>query len=86
MSDNPVQVTNGWIAKKIGYSESGVSLLRRGLRSPTLQTMKSVSEAVGWSQASQIEALCALDWDLQFNSRMAEAFEEEIKNNTTEEK
>lgn len=86
MTTNPTQVTNGWIAKKMRYSESGVSLLRRGLRSPALSTMKIVSDAVGWPLADQAEALDTLDWHNQFNSRMAQAFEDEIKTTTTEEK
>ena len=83
VTSNPIQVTNGWIANKMRYSESGVSLLRRGLRSPALTTMKTIAEAIGWPLADQAKALEALDWHAQFNSRMAQAFEDELKTTTT---
>ena len=85
MTTNPIQVTNGWIANKMRYSESGVSLLRRGLRSPALSTMKTISDAIGWPLSDQAEALETLDWHNQFNSRMDQAFEAEIKATTTTE-
>lgn len=69
--------TNGWIANKIGHSESGVSLLRRGLRSPSLRTMKTVREVFGWSISDQVSSLDELNWHEAFSEVVAEAFENE---------
>lgn len=49
-------VPHRWVAEKLGYSISGVSLLRRGHRRPTLHTMEAVQRAFGWPVADQVEA------------------------------
>lgn len=49
-----VYVTNGWAAERMGYSPSGVSLLRSGNRNPTLETMEAVEKAFGWTIEDQV--------------------------------
>jgi hypothetical protein len=45
-----------WVADKIGFSIAGVSLLRSGLRKPSVSTMESVEQAFDWSMSDQINA------------------------------
>lgn len=45
------------LARRMDRSESTVSRLLRGSRKPSIQTMKSIEEQLGWPVASQIRAL-----------------------------
>lgn len=73
--------TNKWVGDAIGYSESGASLLRRGLRRPTLPLMRKVSEVLNWpiedqARATETEGL----WASEFDRKMAEAYAEATTN------
>lgn len=73
--------TNRWVGEAIGYSESGASLLRRGLRQPTLPLMRKVSEVLDWPTEQQVRATeTAGQWASEFDHRMAKAYTEATTN------
>lgn len=43
-----------WVAEKLGMSISGVSLLRSGRRQPSMETMETVEDALGWPLCDQV--------------------------------
>lgn len=77
--------TNKWVGERIGYSESGASLLRRGLRAPTLPLMGLVKNSLGWSIEDQAKAHEDSSWAAQFEDRMRAAYALELTTTTTEE-
>lgn len=46
--------TNQWVADRMGYSISGVSLLRSGKRQPTVATMDRIEQVFGWDACDQM--------------------------------
>lgn len=78
--------TNKWVGDRIGYSESGASLLRRGLRQPTLPLMREVSKSLpGWPMATQAQAAENGSWTSEFEHHMRTAYTEEAADTTTNE-
>lgn len=77
-SRGTVYITNRWAAERMGYSISGVSLLRGGHRQPTLETMEAVQEAFGWPVEDQVKH--RRDYPSQLEQWFLRAYEaEEIK-------
>ena len=73
---------NRWVGEAIGYSESGASLLRRGLRQPTLPLMRKVAEALSWPTEDQVRvAETEGQWASEFDYRMAKAYTEATTTN-----
>lgn len=54
MDDEVQRAPHKWVADKIGFSIAGVSLLRSGLRRPSVATMEAVERAFGWTMEEQI--------------------------------
>lgn len=61
-----------WVADRMGYTISGVSLLRNGQRQPTVETMGEIERAFDWSSSDQIRAFRDGTFVQQFNQRLAE--------------
>lgn len=53
-TETPVGPTHAWVADKMGYSISGVSLLRSGKRKPTLATIDRIEQVFGWDACDQL--------------------------------
>lgn len=72
--------THGWVAERMGYSISGVSLLRSGKRKPTLATIDRIEEVFGWDACEQL--LHRDDFADHFNHWVAKIHqaEQETKN------
>lgn len=68
--------TNEWVGQLTGHSYSGASLLRRGLRGPTLDTMRRISQKIGWPINEQSEADLNGTWTEEFEVRVRRAFAE----------
>lgn len=49
-------VTNPQVGEKIGIGHTGVSRLRSGDRSPSIETMIAIEEAYSWPIGEQIRA------------------------------
>lgn len=73
--------THDWVAKKMGYSISGVSLLRNNNRQPHFSTMETVEDAFKWPIYDQIDARRSGTYAQEFNKVLANRFAEENKEN-----
>lgn len=69
--------THDWVAKKMGYSISGVSLIRNGKRRPHFATMETVEEAFKWPIYDQIDARRENRYHTEFNKVVAKKLAEE---------
>lgn len=70
-----------WVAKKMGYSVSGVSLIRSGNRQPTLITMDVVEKAFDWPVTEQVLARRNQKYAEEFNKVISERFNNEKQEN-----
>ena len=75
MTHGKVYITNGWVAERMNYSRSGVSLLRSGNRQPTLDTMEEVAKAFGWPVEDQVKH--RHDWPKQLEVWFLRQYERE---------
>lgn len=73
----PNKTTHRWVAERMGYSVSGVSLLRNGHRQPTIETMEKVEEAFDWPMCDQVAARD--DYAKQFNQIIEKKHQEETQ-------
>lgn len=64
-----MKIKNKLVADRMGISESGVSLIRHGLRFPRMDTMEKVEHAFGWSVTEQVAV----------RKRYAEEFEQVVE-------
>lgn len=51
-----LRIMHKTVAARIGFSESGVSMIRAGKRFPMLSTMESIEKAYGWKVEDQVAA------------------------------
>lgn len=65
--------THKWIARRMGYTESGISRLRSGSRKPTLDTMRTVEQAFGWPLPEQV---VSENWAEDFETITKEKYQE----------
>lgn len=71
--------TNKWVGDKIGYSESGASLLRRGERRPTVNLMIKVASETGWGAGEQLDSASRGVWHVDFEKVMTDMYNKEIE-------
>lgn len=51
-----MQINNRRVAEKLFVSYSAISMIRRGLRFPSLATMEAIEKEFGWSVGDQMTA------------------------------
>lgn len=61
--------SHGEVAKATGYSVPMVSRLRRGIRKPTLESMRRMERAYGWPMCDQT-AVSTEDWHGAFEAML----------------
>lgn len=70
-------VPHGWIARKMGFSIAGVSLIRSGKRVPSFSTMEIIEREFGWSVVNQVRA--RHHYASAFEKKMQAAYNREQK-------
>lgn len=68
-----------WVAKKIGISISGVSLIRSGNRRPSLGLMNNIEFVFDWKVTDQIGSVQAGTYRDDFNRVIEEAYGKETE-------
>jgi transcriptional regulator with XRE-family HTH domain len=69
-----------WVAERMGYSISGVSLLRNGGRRPTIDTMELIEEVFEWPILDQVQARRDGKFPDEFNKVTSEQYHTEKEN------
>jgi transcriptional regulator with XRE-family HTH domain len=63
-------MTGAELAQATGLSEATVSRLASGERKPSVEAMKKIESALGWSITRQLDALDCKNYASAFKSRM----------------